>query len=123
MPEKAKQYLNYIRLIREIGAPGNREEREDFELMLPKIVQAFISFVGENTKYDCDCRRSLGDHFDDLKNPDNERFRNHVLKISNVLQKYPELASTAAKAACLKLSKTDWSTIEDNAAHTPSQNF
>lgn len=120
--EKPEQFLNYIRLVREIGASGNRAERENYEMMMPRIVKVFVGFVGEDAKYDCNCKRPLGDHFDDLTNPDNEQFRNHVLMISNVLQKYPELASVLAKAACLKLSKTDWSTIEDNAAQQKKLN-
>lgn len=115
VPEKEIKFLNYIRIIREIEAPGNREERENYELMLPKIAKAFVGFVGENTKYDCNCERLLGEHLDDLKNPDNEKFRNHVLMISNLLQKYPHLAPLFINAACLKLSKTDWSIIQDNA--------
>ena len=106
---------NYMQFVANIKAPGNKEDREDWDKMTAEIRESvYHLLLEENKECDCPCKRNFFDHLLDLEN--NPKFREHFLMLANVLQRYPELASSFTKAACIVTSVTDWQTIEDNLA-------
>jgi len=104
----------------DIHAPGTKEERDDIIAMQEKMKSALFFAMLNNRKCDCPCNTgdkeySFADHLTDLlRHPE---FRAYIFTMSNMLQKYPELASSFVNAACIRLSATNWSAIENNAGN------
>ncbi len=105
----------YMQFITGIKAPGNREERDDWSKMRSEVLRSLASMMLLQKNCDCPCGQDFLNHLSDLEN--HPEFRKHFLMLANVLQKYPELASSFIAAACIRTSSTDWDTIEDNTAH------
>ena len=105
-----------MQLITEIQVPSDKEERENWSKMRTELMRVIFDLtISKGRECDCPCGRDFYAHLRDLEH--NSQFRKHFLMMALVLSNHPELTSSFIQAACLKLTNTDWLSIEDIATH------